>query len=142
MKIKDVMHQKILTVAPDTNIADTAKFMREHKIGCVVIKDISSYLGIITERDILIKVVAGGKNSHEVLAKDIMTTNLITMDEESTIQEAADLMSDKNIRRLLITRDGKITGIITIRETSKYIRYGSVTTLLQDGKDYSRETFS
>jgi len=141
MKIKDVMHQKILTVEPDMSIAETAKFMREHKIGCVVIEKESKFIGIITERDILIKVVAAGKNSEQVQAIDIMSTNLITMDEESTIQEAAALMADKHIRRLLITKEGKIAGIITIRETSKYIRYDSASSLLKSGKDYSRETF-
>ena len=71
-------------------------------------------MGIITDRDIVLKVVAAGKNTNNILAKDIMSTDIISVTTDQDVHEAANLMSKYQIRRLPVLEAGKLVGIVAI----------------------------
>jgi CBS domain-containing protein len=91
-------------------------------IGCLVVVGEHGPVGILTERDIVQKVVADGRKPEETTVGDIMTRNLITMRKENTIDEAMDLMERNNIKKIPITEDGHVVGIVTMTDLLKTLR--------------------
>ncbi len=127
-KVKDFMRTFLVSANVDDSIKNIAELMRDKKIGSVLIEDKGKYVGIITERDILYKVVAEGKDPRTVKAKEIMSTPLITIDKESDIEESKKIFREKGIRRLPVSDGGKIVGIITLRSIVGDLRTTEETT--------------
>ena len=138
MKIKEVMKKNIITIPSNTLVTVAAKAMKEKNIGSIIITDNRRYIGIVTERDILYKVVAEGKNPKYILVDDIMTRSFVTIDADATLIEANEIMDKNDIRRLLVKEDNKIVGILTTREITKYLRYGLARRLLKPSEEYVR----
>ncbi|MFV2040398.1 MAG: cyclic nucleotide-binding/CBS domain-containing protein [Candidatus Hydrothermarchaeales archaeon] len=113
VRIKEAMSTNLVTARPDATAVKVARTMSENKVGSVIITENGDNEGIVTERDICYKVVGAGKDPKTVFAKDIMSTDLVTIPSEKTITDAAKKMVKKGIRRLAVTEEGKIKGIIT-----------------------------
>ena len=122
MKIKEIMHG-VTKVPSGTTVSGAAKLMDKKVIGSVLIEEDGSVIGIMTERDILRKVVAKGKNPEEVRAEDIMSWPIITIDASEDIAEASRKFEQHKIRRLIVTEKGQITGIVTANSIAKNIKY-------------------
>ena len=99
MKIKDVMKKNIITIPSNTLVTVAAKAMKEKNIGSIMITDNRRYIGIVTERDILYKVVAEGKNPKDILVDDIMTRSFVTIDADATLIKANEIMDKNHIRK-------------------------------------------
>ena len=115
--VKDVMSSPVITVnenEPTNNIADT---MAKGRLGAVIITNKEGKpIGIITERDIVVRVVAKNKKPDEIKAKEIMTTPLITIEPEATISDAARKMNRLNVRRLGVFYKDNLTGIVSNKD--------------------------
>lgn len=108
------------TALPTASIKEIAEQMKIHQRGAIVIVDSKNQpLGIITERDIVRRVVADGKDTTQVRALDIMTHPIISVDPEVSIYNAALVMSKYRIRRLPIVRDNTLHGIVTATDLVK-----------------------
>ncbi|MFH1306580.1 MAG: CBS domain-containing protein [Candidatus Micrarchaeota archaeon] len=95
-------------------VSDAAKMLREKKVGSIIIIEGKDAIGIITERDIVYKVVAEGKDAKKIPLKGIMSKPLKTLKAEQTVHEAALAMRQSNIKRLpVLDKKGKLVGIIT-----------------------------
>lgn len=114
MLVKDIMKRNVLFVYPDDNIRDAAKLMEKYGIGSVLVLSKSrEVLGIVTEKDVT-NVVAEGKNVKTLLVKDVMSKNIISVKEGDTLDDAADLMIDHDIKKLPVEDEkGNLIGIIT-----------------------------
>jgi CBS domain-containing protein len=113
--VKEAMKANPVTVKPKTTVKEAAELMRKRSIGnCIVIDN--KPIGIITESDILKKVVAEDKKASEILVEEIMVTPIIVIDPYVDIEEAMKTMSKCNIRRLPVVEDGNLIGIITIKD--------------------------
>ncbi|MGM5487825.1 MAG: CBS domain-containing protein [Nanobdellota archaeon] len=119
IKLKDWMTRRIVT-CKDTDTMDKAvKKMVSKKIGCLIVTDPKKrHVGIITENDVM-KIVADGTSPKEVLIKNIMVKNMITCDISSTLLEVSRAMQKHHLRRIPITKDDKVVGIITSRDLVK-----------------------
>ena len=106
----------IVSLDKSKSAKDGAKKMLELKIGSVVVSDGGKFVGIVTERDLLEKVIAAGKNPANVTLADVMSSPLITIETSQGLGEATSLMLQKNIRRLIATDNGKTVGIFTQRD--------------------------
>lgn len=116
--VKDYMKTNVISVDKNTKLKDIARIMTEKNIGSVIVVENDKPIGIITERDI-VKAIGKGKDI-EVLAKDIMTSSLITIREDAPISGALSLMRLNNIRHLPVIDDsGKLCGIISIRDIAR-----------------------
>ena len=113
MIVKEIMQTDVVKVPADTNIQEAAKMMGEKKIGCLLVVDEHKLLGIVTEDDIIKKVVGEGKPPKETNVEDIMVSEVVHISPEMTIEDAAELMTNKNIKKLPIVEDKKLLGIIT-----------------------------
>ena len=117
MLVKDVMSSPVITATEDTPLNEVAMLMRKHDIGCVIVNDKNGKpVGIITERDIVERVVAENIKPGEIRAKEIMSRPLVTIDSERTINDAAREMSRLNIRRLAVMYKGELAGIISSKD--------------------------
>jgi len=117
MLVKDVMSSPVVTADENAPISEVARLMKKHNIGCVIVSDKNGRpVGIITERDIVERMVAKDVKPGEIKAKEIMSTPLVTIDSERTISDAAREMSRLNIRRLAVMYKGELAGIISSKD--------------------------
>ncbi len=111
--VHDAMTSSVITADPKTTVADAAVLMSRFKIGSLVIKSETGPLGIITESDIIEKVVAKNLLASDINIGQIMTKNLILIDPGSELNHAARLMAKNSIRRLPVVNKGILVGILT-----------------------------
>jgi len=111
--VKEVMTRNVVRAPPETDIVSAAREMAKRKVGSIVVTENGAPIGIVTERDIVIKVVAEGKIPAEVRLKDIMSAPLITIDPNEDVLEAARIMVKNDIRRLPVVENGVLVGIVT-----------------------------
>lgn len=115
-KVRDIVRTPIVTVDVSDNVRYVAKVMVEKNISGVLVVDKGKPVGMITERDLVAKVLAGNKTPENIKAKDIMSTPLITVGIDTSLSEAVDLMNRMRVRRLLVKDRDKIIGIFTQRD--------------------------
>ncbi|ODS37750.1 MAG: hypothetical protein A7316_06585 [Candidatus Altiarchaeales archaeon WOR_SM1_86-2] len=116
IKVGDAMTSGIINVKPDDAVQTVAKVMKESDIDSVIVMDKGTGVGIITERDIIWKIVAERRDPEKARAKDIMASSLITISPGDSIEYAAQMMRDNKVRRLPVVsgkKDLMIIGIIT-----------------------------
>jgi CBS domain-containing protein len=114
--VKDAMTSIVITVKPENSVTDAALIMAQNEVGCLIVKSNSEPEGIITESDIINKVVARDIKASEITVEEIMTKNLIRIDPGRELNEAARFMSKMSIRRLAVVKDGSLTGILTAND--------------------------
>lgn len=115
MLAKDAMKTEVVTVSPSAPITEAALSMREEDIGAlVVVDDEGRPVGIITDRDIVVSVVANSKNPLEILVEKVMTKKLIVVQEDASIFEILKILAKNNIRRVPVMRRGKLVGIVSV----------------------------
>jgi CBS domain-containing protein len=115
MKVREIMSRPIITEDGDAHITEIVKNMAELGIGSVVITSDGNPAGIITERDIALKVLLKNKRADEVKAKEVMSSPLLTIDAETSVEEASALAAEKRIKRLPVVENGVLVGIISVR---------------------------
>jgi predicted transcriptional regulator len=115
-KVKHIMTRDIISVETNVSVSEAASTMVKNDVGSIVVTKNEKPIGIITEVDILKRCCIGKACSIELKAEEIMSSPLITIEADAAIGEAAKLMSDKGIRRLLVTEKGRIAGIITEKD--------------------------
>ena len=113
MIVKEIMKTDVVKVAATTNVQEAAKMMTEKEIGCLLVVDEHKLLGIVTEDDIIRKVVREGKPPQDTTIKQIMVSEVVHISPEMTIEDAAELMTNKNIKKLPVVDDKKLLGIVT-----------------------------
>lgn len=117
-----IMTRNILALAGNTTVRKAASLMEEKGYGCLIVVSGSSAIGIVTERDIVRKVTAGGIDPSKVFVQDIMTTPLLTVQGNATILEAAERMSEYGVRRIVVVdRLGKLAGLVTSGDLAKWL---------------------
>lgn len=113
LRVGDVMTRGVIYVRPADNVQMVAEIMKKNDIDSVIVMEKDRGAGIVTDRDIIAKIVAEGKDPRQITVSDIMTAPVITIGPEADIDDAARKMRDKNIRRLIVTRNDKIIGILS-----------------------------
>lgn len=120
MKVKDCMCNDVKFVTPNTTVCDCAKLMCNSHIGCVPVCDESkNVVGLVTDRDVIMRAIACDKDYKTTPVSDIMTCKVCCCDANSDIEEAEKLMSQNAVRRLPVIENNKIIGILTIGDLAK-----------------------
>ena len=115
MKVKEIMSFPAITEDEDASVTVILKHMELSQIGCVVITSEGKPVGIIVDHDIAAKVIMKDRSPDEVKAKEIMSSPLITVDADASVEEACGLLARKGIRRVPVIQDGELVGVISIR---------------------------
>lgn len=118
MKVKDIMTKNPEAVGPGTLIADVARMMRDLDVGIVPVVRNEELLGVITDRDITIRVTAAGLLPFEVTVQDFISPNAVTVSPGDNVDKARQLMADNQIRRILVTEGDKLVGIVSLGDVA------------------------
>lgn len=128
--VEDLIENELVTLPEDAIVADAVKIMKDGGISSILVRSLSSstenpfITGIVTERDILYRVIGGNKGPYKTILKDVMSSPVVTIEKGSSVDEAMSLMRNKKIRRLLVIK----------RENTKAVTLGLVTLMsITDG---------
>lgn len=118
-KVYDCMTTRPISVTPDTSLEQCAKIMAKNHVGALVIKENHKSTGLITEQDIVRKVIAKGANPLTKKVRDYMERKLKIVSPNADIYDALIIMRDSNIRHLPVVDDGKMVGLLTLKDILK-----------------------
>lgn len=128
--VEDLIENKLVTLPEDAIVADAVKIMKDVGISSILVRSLSSssenpfITGIVTERDILYRVIGGNKGPYKTILKEVMSSPVVTIEKGSSVDEAMSLMRNKKIRRLLVIKS----------ENAKAVMLGLVTLMsITDG---------
>ncbi len=116
--VYDIMSRNVLTISPDATMAEAAKLMGDRHVGSLVVVDAGKASGIVTERDLVSGVLAGGMDPKRIKVRDCMSRGLFTVRPIATAKEAAQEMMRKK-GRLVVTEQGQVVGIVTAADLIK-----------------------
>jgi CBS domain-containing protein len=119
MKVKRAMHKGAMWISPETPLLDIAKTMKAQDIGALPVGENDKLIGMVTDRDIVCRGVASGKDLSKLTARDVMTKGITYCREENELQEALGLMEKHKIRRLPVINGSKrMVGILSLGDVS------------------------
>ena len=116
-----LMQTSIETIDKETPVRQAAQKMRDQKIGALLVEQVGEMIGIVTERDLIQKVLSEEEDPDHLTVERIMNHPLIGIDINRTIHDASDLMAEKWIRHLPVTESGKIVGILSVRDLIRMV---------------------
>jgi CBS domain-containing protein len=122
MKVRDIMVQRVVTINADATLKSAARLMNQHEIGCLIAVDSRKIVGIITERDLLRKVLEKSKDPSKMKVCEIMSRKLVLGVPTMEINGAARLMLKNNVKKLPIVVEGQLVGLITLTDVVRATR--------------------
>lgn len=126
--VREIMTPSIISVEGSSTVSEAAKVMVEREVGSVIVTEGNRPVGILTERDILKRVVVRGLDPLKTKVREVMSSPLVTVSTDAYIVDAGRMMAEKNIRRLLVVEGDRPVGIITqkdvFRALNKYVSLG------------------
>jgi len=117
-----MMTQDIRAIGPEASLAEAAVMMRESRVGALLVGGAGSFVGVVSETDLVRKAMAAGLNPTEERVRRVMSSPVITIEIDRSAHDASDLMAEKGIRHLAITQDGLIVGLISVRDLLRYFK--------------------
>ena len=122
--VKDIMKSNVISIDSSMTVKDAAKMMNDAGVGCIVVMEKNSTVGILTERDFVRKIIAQEK-SLSTPVKDVMSSPLITIDPDESVWELAQLMKVKRIHKVPVADKGKLIGMVTSTDLTRLCSIGS-----------------
>ncbi|MHC4156594.1 MAG: formate/nitrite family transporter [Planctomycetota bacterium] len=117
--IRRLMTKGPIAVAPDTSVADAVRVMKQHGIGSVLVGELASATGIVSEADVVRKVIAEGKDPTKVEVQQVMSAPLVSVDIKTSVYNVYRTMADRRVRHLIITEEGRQVGFISVKDLLK-----------------------
>jgi CBS domain-containing protein len=116
MKVKDIMTKEVQVIHPDDSLQAAAQKMSSHDIGFLPVIEADELVGVITDRDLVLRGVAQGMNSNAMLGRELMTSPVIHCFEDQDVKEAARLMEESQIRRLVVLGrpEKRLVGVVSL----------------------------
>ena len=115
MTLRDMMTAEVVTAEPDTTLEEIAINMRDEDTGAIPVIDDGELVGIVTDRDIVTRCIAQGKECSEMVAEDVMTRDVDMIEVDASLEDASRLMSEKQVRRLpVVDENGAFVGMLSL----------------------------
>lgn len=119
MKVKQAMHAGVDWCAPNTRLADLARIMRDADVGAVPIGENDRLIGMVTDRDIVCRGLADGRDPASLTARDVMSPGIVYCTEDQSLEDAIHMMEEKQIRRMPVLNSRKrMTGMLSLGDLS------------------------
>lgn len=116
IKVKDVMSKNPVMVKPSQTVRAAATLMKDNDCGVLPVGEPKAVIGVITDRDITVRVTAEGKDAAKLRVEDVMTHKFITCNENDDIEHAAELMRKHDVSRVMVSNFDSVTGIATLAD--------------------------
>lgn len=120
LNVEDVMVEEVVTVEADATVQEAVELMNKHEIGCLVVVLRGKPVGIITERDMLKRVLANSRDPEKIKVSEIMSAPLIMGKPEMEIEDAARLMFKTKIKKLPVVQKGRLVGLVTLTDLTRF----------------------
>jgi CBS domain-containing protein len=114
MSLGDLMRETVVTTAPETPVSDVAATMRDENVGSVVVVAEDAPVGVVTDRDIAVRVAADGNDPETLTVADVMSADPVTVDADTGVFDLCTAMCDHEVRRMPVVDDGTLVGIVTL----------------------------
>jgi len=123
LQVKDVMVKNIVTIEAEDTAKKAAELMDKHNIGCLIVINYGNPIGIITERDMLKKVVLERRDPAKTKVGNIMSAPLMTSSPQADIRDAVRLMNERRIKKLPVIEDGNLIGLVSLTDVMRSLAY-------------------
>ena len=130
--IRDVMSSNPCAIDADKPVAYAAKMMKEEDVGLAPIVEGDRLVGTLTDRDIVLLVVAEGKDPQTVTAREVASTDLVTIDPQQDLDEALRLMASNQVRRLPVVEEGRLVGVLAQADVAREAKEKQTGQLVED----------
>ena len=121
LKVEDVMVEGVVTIDADATVMRAVRLMNENEIGCLIVMRRGKAVGIVTERDLLKRVIAKSKNPKKTQVREIMTKPLIAGQPNMDLEDATKLMFKMKIKKLpVVESEGRLLGLITLTDVARF----------------------
>ncbi len=112
-QVRDLMNAKVISIEPNSGVVDAAKRMIQEQVGPLPVVEGERAVGMVTDRDLIARVVAEGRDPNTLTVNDVATTELVTIRPDQDVDEARQLMQQRQLDRLLVTEGDLLVGIIS-----------------------------
>lgn len=112
----DIMVDKVITTTRHSTVEEAVRLMNEHEIGCLIVTDNKKPVGIVTERDLLKRILAKSEDLKKIRVEEVMSTPLISVEPNVEIEDASRLMFQKSIKKMPIVKEDKLLGLVTLTD--------------------------
>ena len=122
--IRDILHNKgtvVWSASPDETVLEAIRRMAEHHVGAMLVLEDDQLVGFLSERDYLRKVVLHGLRSHSTPVRTVMSSPVITISPDATVQQGLSIMTEKSVRHLPVTDASGVIGVVSIRDLVKAV---------------------
>ena len=123
LKIKEIMTDQVAFVSPETTIEETARLMQKHNVGSIPVCEGPNLVGIVTDRDIVVRGVAHGKDAGNSPVREVMTSDVRCVSPEMDLNQVAELMSKEQIRRLPVVENNRLVGMVSLGDLATQAKY-------------------
>jgi len=120
LKVEDVMVKEVITIDEKSMIKEAADVMNRFEIGCLIVTKNRKAVGILTERDLLTRVVSQTKNPRKTKVETVMSKPLIVVEPDMDLEEAAKLMFKLKIKKLPVVENGRLIGLVTLTDLARF----------------------
>jgi len=120
LKVEDVMVEDVVTVEADATVKEAVNLMNKHEIGCLIVVRNAKAVGIVTERDMLTRVLARSQNPERTRVSEVMSAPLIVAEPKMELEEAARLMFKMKVKKLPVVSNGTLVGLITLTDLARF----------------------
>jgi CBS domain-containing protein len=120
LKVEDVMVREVVTIDENSTVREAAEVMNKFEIGCLIAVKKGKAIGIITERDLLKRVVAEAKNANKTKVKDVMSSPLVVVEPNMELEEAVKLMFQMKIKKLPVVEEKRLVGLVTLTDIARF----------------------
>ena len=117
-----MMKRNPRSISPEATLAEAAAMMRDTRVGAILVAEQGAFIGIVSETDLVRKAMAGQLNAAQAKVRAVMSSPVITIEQDRSAHDASDLMAEKGIRHLAVTEDGRVVGIVTVRDLLRYFK--------------------
>ena len=120
LKVEDAMTEDVVTIDADASVKKAVDLMNKHEIGCLIVTRNAKAVGIITERDMLNRVLGMSRDPEKTKASQIMTSPLVVADPEMDLEKAARLMFKMKVKKLPVVSEGNLLGLVTLTDIARF----------------------
>ncbi|MGH2713010.1 MAG: CBS domain-containing protein [Thermoleophilaceae bacterium] len=132
MKVSLIMTREPATLAPTATCGEAATLMKQEDCGSIPIVEDATLVGIVTDRDIVLRGVAAGRDPKTLPLSEVMSADPITISPEAGVDEASDLMAKHQVRRLPVVEDGRLVGMVVIGQVARRDDHGQTGATLKE----------
>lgn len=123
MKVKDIMTKNVAYINPDSTVTEAAQLMQKHNVGSIPVCDSSGVIGVVTDRDIVVRNVAHGTNPQTTQVRNVMTSKVTTVTPDTDVNQLTSIMATNQIRRIPVVDKNTLVGIVALGDLATDNRF-------------------